>query len=136
PGPARAGMARAGGVGRTGAAARQPERAKGAPAWSPRIRTESLALAGARSETEQTPTREAARAAEPWSVRGVDLSLEASLERRTIVVDAELFDAAGPLLTADAQWKDVRAPRSIPSARRALSNAPFEARSEERRVGT
>ncbi|MFO7178295.1 MAG: translocation/assembly module TamB domain-containing protein, partial [Pseudomonadota bacterium] len=125
---ARAGIGRAEGVVRYEVTARRSESAPSAPALRARLRTQSLVLAGARPDIEQTPTRETARAAEPWSVQGVDLALEASSENGTARVDAELFDATGTLLVADAEWTGVRVPRSIAAARRELGRAPFEAR--------
>ncbi|MEO8184495.1 MAG: translocation/assembly module TamB domain-containing protein, partial [Deltaproteobacteria bacterium] len=91
------------------------------------VESRSLVLVGQRVDAGQTSDAELARLTAPWSVRGIDLNLDASLARGTADVKGKLFDGQGDLVAWNASWKELPQQRGFAISKNAFFRAPFQA---------
>jgi translocation and assembly module TamB len=91
------------------------------------LETGSLVLVGQRADVGQTTDAELARMTAPWSVRGIDVNLDAGLEGGVADVRGKLFDQQGELLSWSASWRDLPEQRGLAIPPAAFSSAPFTA---------
>jgi translocation and assembly module TamB len=96
------------------------------PAVRAHLESRSLVLVGQRTDIGQTTDAELARLTAPWSVRGIDLNLDASLERGTATVKGKIFDGQGDLVTWNGSWKELLPERGLAVSKQALLRAPFQ----------
>lgn len=98
---------------------------KQAPGVRIELRSEELVLVSERPDVE--PLQSADRAAEtsPWTLRGVDLALDAAIENRRAQLDVHLFDRRGDVLALDANFSQLG---DLTHPEAAFKHAPFTAR--------
>jgi autotransporter translocation and assembly factor TamB len=96
------------------------------PGLRAHLESRSLLLVGQRVDVGQTTDAELARLTAPWSVRGIDLNLDAGLERGVADVKGKLVDAQGDLVTWNASWKELPE-RGLAISKAAFFAAPFQA---------
>jgi translocation and assembly module TamB len=103
----------------------------GAGAENPGLRahleTRSLVLVGKRPDVGQTSDAEVARRTAPWSVRDMDLTLDAQLAKGQAELTGKLFDGKGDLLKWQASLRGLPQRVALPALRQALPDAPLEA---------
>lgn len=104
----------------------KPAPAGGSPVLRAHLESRGLVLIGERADTEQEPTPSEARESTPWTLRGIDLALDASLEDQKAQAKGRLFDAAGDLLTFDAGLTGVEGTPDLTNPR-ALMRLPLRA---------
>ncbi len=92
------------------------DRHGGRPAIEARVQSRSLLVVGQRVDAGHTPDAKQAHKSAPWSIRGVDVNLFASLERGVAKTRGELFDLRGELLDWNASWREL--PRILRSPSR------------------
>jgi hypothetical protein len=92
------------------------DRHGGRPAIEARVQSRSLLVVGQRVDAGHAPDAKQARRGAPWSIRGVDVNLFASLERGVAKIRGELFDLRGELLDWNASWREL--PRILRSPSR------------------
>ncbi len=97
----------------------------GGPELRAHVETRSLVLVGQRPDVGQTSDAEQARSSAPWSVREVDLNLDASLADGRAEVAGKLFDRRGDLLKLQASLSELPPRAALPELRRALPGAPL-----------
>lgn len=90
-----------------------------------KLRTKKLVLVSERPDAEQMPSAEGAEVTAPWTLRGVDIDLEAALENQAANLRARLFDRRGDLLAVSADVKELG---DLSNPRRAFERAPLRAR--------
>src|SRR6185436_14548613 len=91
------------------------------------VESRSLVLVGQRADVGQTTDAELARQTAPWSVRGIDVNLDAGFERGVATVKGKLFDDQGDLVSWDASLQDLPQQRPFSLTRSTLLAAPFQA---------
>jgi len=84
-------------------------------------------LVGQRADVGQTTDAELARQTAPWSLRGMDVNLDAGLEGGVADVSGKLFDTRGELVTWKASWRDLPERRAFAISASAFQQAPFQA---------
>lgn len=95
------------------------------PRFRAKLRSEKLVLVSERPDAEQMPTASRARSTSPWTLRGVDIDVDASLADQLAKIDAHVFDRRGDVLALDAEFREL-GDLSNPTA--AFKRAPFKAR--------
>lgn len=96
------------------------------PGLRAHLESRSLVLVGQRLNRGQTSDAEQARLTAPWSVRGIDLNLDASLGRGAADVKGKLFDGQGDLVTWNASWKELPQQRGLAVSKAAFLRAPLQ----------
>jgi translocation and assembly module TamB len=91
------------------------------------LESRSLVLVGQRADVGQTTDAELARRTAPWSIRGVDINLDAGLERGVASLTGKLLDDQGELLSWNASLQDLPQQRPFSLAQSKLLAAPFRA---------
>lgn len=97
------------------------------PSLHAHLESRSLVLVGQRADVGQTTDAELARLTAPWSVRGIDMNVDAGLERGVAEVRGKLFDQQGELVTWNAAWRDLPEQRALAIPASAFLRAPFQA---------
>jgi translocation and assembly module TamB len=90
-----------------------------------KLKTKKLVLVSERPNAEQMPSAEGAKGTSPWTLRGVDLDLDALLENQTANLKARLFDRRGDLVEITADVKEIG---NLSDPGRAFERAPLQAR--------
>jgi translocation and assembly module TamB len=90
-----------------------------------KLQTKKLVLVSERPDAEQMPSSERAKVTSPWTLRGVDLDLEAALKNQAANLKARLYDRRGDLVEVSA---DVRELGDLSDLQGAFSRAPLRAR--------
>jgi len=104
--------------------ARNPESQR-IPRFRAKLRSEKLVLVSERPDAEQMPTADRAKDTSPWTLRGVDIDLDASLENQRAKLDARVFDRSGDVLAVNAEFRELG---DLANPRAAFEHAPFTAR--------
>jgi autotransporter translocation and assembly factor TamB len=95
------------------------------PIFRARLKSDKLVLVSERPDTEQMPTGQQAKVSSPWTLRGIDISLDAALENHTAKVAARVFDRRGDVFTFNVDFRDLG---DLSNPRGAFQRAPFTAR--------
>lgn len=95
------------------------------PRFSAKLRSEKLVLVSERPDAEQMPTADRAKNTSPWTLRGIDIDLDASLENQLAKLDAHLFDRRGDVVAVNAEFRELG---DLSDPKRAFERAPFTAR--------
>jgi translocation and assembly module TamB len=95
------------------------------PTFRAQLRSDKLVLVSERPDAEQTPTAERAEVTSPWTLRGIDVNLDAALDNHTAKVAARLFDRRGDVFTLNVDFRDLG---NLSDPRSAFQRAPFTAR--------
>ena len=98
------------------------------PVWRAKIESRNLVLVGERPDPGQAPDLEAARQTEPWSLRGMDLKLDARLDERSARLRTKVFDRTGDLIVVEADWPKIDAVRALLHPQQTLLRAPLRGR--------
>jgi translocation and assembly module TamB len=98
---------------------------KSVPHFRAKLRSEKLVLVSERPDAEQMPTAERAKSTSPWTLRGVDIDLNASLDNQLAKLDAHLFDQRGDVLALAAEFRELG---DLSNPKQAFEHAPFKAR--------
>lgn len=97
------------------------------PEWRAHLETRKLIIVEERPDLEQTKGPEQARASSPFTLRGMDLELDAALANQAANVKVRVFDEEGTLLESGAEWKGIAGRADLMNARAALLSAPWTA---------
>jgi translocation and assembly module TamB len=97
------------------------------PSLHAHLESQSLVLVGQRADVGTTTDAELARMTAPWSVRGIDVNLDAGLERGAAEVRGKLFDRQGDLVTWNASWRGLPEQLGLAIPASAFLRAPFQA---------
>lgn len=97
------------------------------PGLRAHIETRSLVLVGKRPDVGQTSDAELARQTAPWSVRDVDLNLDASLADGQAELTGRLFDRRGEIINWQASFGELPQRVGLAELRVALPAAPLTA---------
>jgi translocation and assembly module TamB len=103
------------------------ERAGQRPSLHAHLESRSLVLVGQRADVGQTKDAELARITAPWSVRGIDVNVDAGLDGGVADVRGKLFDQQGDLVTWNAAWRELPEQRALAIPASAFLRAPFQA---------
>jgi autotransporter translocation and assembly factor TamB len=95
------------------------------PRFRAKLRSEKLVLVSERPDAEQMPSAERAKNTSPWTLRGVDVDLDASLEDQLAKVEAHIFDRSGDVLAVSAEFRELG---DLSNLKQAFQRAPFKAR--------
>lgn len=106
---------------------RHPTR-KRSPSLRAQLLTKQLIVVGQRTGTGKTQDAERAEDAQPFTIRGIDLDLNARLDDRGAGITGKLTDSKGELVTLNAEWQGIAAERDLFRPLPALMNSPFVAR--------
>ncbi|HVZ33135.1 MAG TPA: hypothetical protein VG963_11965, partial [Polyangiaceae bacterium] len=106
------------------------------PSWTAHLETRNLELVGQRQSAGNGTAAQQARRAEPWSLRGVDLNVDAALQDQVAEVHGKLFERDGDLARWQARFRDLDQVRDWHEPVQTLLDAPFDASLEvpERRL--
>ncbi|HVZ34373.1 MAG TPA: translocation/assembly module TamB domain-containing protein, partial [Polyangiaceae bacterium] len=100
------------------------------PSWKVHVETRNLELVGQRQSTNGGSDPDQARRAAPWSLRGVDLNMDAALDDHSADIHGKLFDRDGDLARLQASLRDLDQVRDWRQPTDALLAAPFDANLE------
>jgi translocation and assembly module TamB len=95
------------------------------PTFRAKLKSERLVLVSERPDVEQMPSADQAKGKSPWTLRGIDVDLDAALENHTAKLAARLFDQRGDVFTANADFRELG---DLRNPRKAFERAPFKAR--------
>ncbi len=97
------------------------------PVWRAHVDSKSLVLVQERQKVEQSPSGEQAEQSSPLTLRGIDINLDAVLERDNASINAQLFDRRGDFLQLQAKWEDIEGAGALINPQRALMTVPVVA---------
>ncbi|HEU4579154.1 MAG TPA: translocation/assembly module TamB domain-containing protein [Polyangiaceae bacterium] len=97
------------------------------PSLHAHLESQSLALVGQRADVGTTTDAELARMTAPWSLRGIDVNVDAGLERGVADVHGKLFDEQGDLVTWNASWRGLPEQLGFAIPASVFVRAPFQA---------
>jgi autotransporter translocation and assembly factor TamB len=95
------------------------------PRFRAKLRSEKLVLVSERPDAEQMPTADRAKGTSPWTLRGVDIDVDASLADHLAKVEAHVFDRRGDVLALEAEFRELG---NLSNPKAAFERAPFKAR--------
>jgi autotransporter translocation and assembly factor TamB len=95
------------------------------PRFRAKLRSEKLVLVSERPDADQMPTADRAKGTSPWTLRGVDIDVEASLADQVAKIAAHVFDRRGDVLALNAEFHELG---DLSNPKAALERAPFTAR--------
>jgi translocation and assembly module TamB len=95
------------------------------PTFHAKLKSDQLVLVSERPDVEQMPSAERAKGKSPWTLRGVDLDVDAALQDRNAKLAARLFDGRGDVFTMEADFSGLG---DLSNPRRAFERAPLRAR--------
>jgi len=98
---------------------------KGVPRLRAKLRSEKLVLVSERPDAEQMPTADRAKSTSPWTLRGIDIDLDASLENQLAKLETHLFDRRGDVVAFNAEFRELG---NLSNIQKAFERAPFSAR--------
>jgi translocation and assembly module TamB len=103
---------------------RNPD-SKKVPTFRARLKSDRLVLVSERPDVEQMPSADQAKGKSPWTLRGIDVDLDAVLENHSAKLAARLFDTRGDVFTLNTDFREIG---DLRNPRRAFERAPFTAR--------
>lgn len=106
----------------------EPPREAGKHAtWRAKVASKDLVLIGERGESaNNAPDPEQARQTSPWTLRGIDVDFNASLDASGAKLQGRLLDATGDLITVDGKLESVDSIQDLLAGPERLENAPFQ----------
>jgi translocation and assembly module TamB len=122
-----AGIERGEGVVRFDVAVEPPQQAGQHPSWRAQLASKDLVLIGERGESNNNaPDPQQARQTSPWTLRGIDVDLDASLNAEGAKLQGRLLDSNGDLINVDGKLDGIDSIQDLLAGPERLENAPFQ----------
>jgi translocation and assembly module TamB len=94
--------------------------------WRAKIASKGLVVVGQREESSNVPDPAQARSSAPWTLRGIDVDLNAALNAQGAKLEGRLFDTSGDLIGMNGKLEGIDGLRDLLGGVERLEDKPFQ----------